>query len=96
MRYGNCWIFALRRWWREGPRETYLVVRISRHTWVPHVFFAPSIDGLWVEEFKPLKGRFGWLVRWFPLYTVVFRGRVRRGVGEEHSGTKVGRVRDET
>ncbi len=83
-RWGNCWTFAVPKW-IKSPRNSYLVIRLTRHTWVPHVFFAQSIDGLEVEEFKPLRPvRGGWFLRKFPLHTLIFRGRVRKGKGEEY------------
>lgn len=85
MKYGNCWIYALKLWFKN-PRKTYLVVRISKHSWVPHVFFAPTIDKLYVEEFKPVVNVKKWYYRWFPIGTLVFRGRERKGIGEEHKG----------
>ena len=77
--YFNCWLFALVLW-LKAPRTTYLVVRISRHTIWPHVFFARSIDALEVEDYAPVKPLKGW--RGF-IAAPLFRGRVRRGLGEE-------------
>lgn len=52
----NCWAVALPRWLRD-PEATYLVVSKSRHTFVPHVGFAESVDEL--IEYKPLRPRRG-------------------------------------
>ena len=91
MTFGNCWIYALRKWWQEGTADSYLIVRRSRHTWIWHVMWAPSISETYVEDFKPLKSTYGRFTKWFPVASILFRGRVRRGVGEEGMGTKVGR-----
>lgn len=79
MRYGNCWTYALPRWLRN-PRGSYLVVRMSKHAFWPHVFLAHSIDGLEVEEFKPVKPKEG-VRAWF--HAIIYEGRVRKGKGEE-------------
>jgi hypothetical protein len=76
---GNCWTYALPKWWKR-PRDTYLIVRLSRHTFWPHVFFCESLENTEVEEFKPLEPQRGWRA-WFG--AIVFRGRVRKGRGEE-------------
>jgi hypothetical protein len=80
MRYSNCLIFALMLWRRQGG---YLIVRKSRHTWVPHFMWARSIEGLDIVEYKPVNPKRGRLFRLFPLHVILFRGRVRRGQGEE-------------
>ncbi len=59
-------------------------MRISKYSWVPHVFFAPKIDNLYVEEFKPVRPLRKWFDRWFPWKTLVFKGKIRKGVGEEY------------
>ena len=86
----NCLFWALRRWFGAGTADSYLIIRKSRHTWLPHIMWAPSIAEIYVEEFKPLDPRQGKLFRAFPFPAVMFRGRVRRGWGEEGAGTKVG------
>jgi hypothetical protein len=81
----NCWSFAISKWLSAGPKIHYLVVRMSRHTLVPHVFFAKYIDGLNVEELKPLKPQRGFRGLVDSFY---FKGRVRKGKGEERKGKK--------
>jgi len=75
---GNCWTYALRRWrYKEGQ---YLVIRKSRFVFWPHCFLADNIVDLEVEEFKPIApqhGRFAWIK------AIIFKGRVRKGRGEE-------------
>lgn len=80
---GNCLGFALRRWFAAGTGNSYLIIRKSRLTWLPHIMWAPSIENTYVEEYKPAfeLTRFQ---RWFPFIAIRFRGRVRKGVGEEH------------
>jgi hypothetical protein len=80
MRYSNCLIFALMLWRRQGG---YLIVRKSRTTWVPHFMRAKTIEGLDIVEYKPVNPKTGRLFRLFPLHVLLFRGRVRRGAGEE-------------
>jgi hypothetical protein len=80
MRYSNCLIFALMLWRRQGG---YLIVRKSRYTWVPHFMWAKTIEGLDIVEYKPVNPKRGRLFRLFPLHVILFRGRVRRGQGEE-------------
>ena len=80
MRYSNCLIFALMLWRRQGG---YLIVRKSRTTWAPHFMWAKSIEGLDIVEYKPVNPKTGRLFRLFPLHVLLFRGRVRRGQGEE-------------
>ena len=60
-----------------------MIVRKSRHTWVPHFMWARSIEGLDIVEYKPVVPRHGLLFRLLPLHVILFRGRVRRGQGEE-------------
>jgi hypothetical protein len=81
LRSWNCWTFAFAKWLKKGPRNNYLIVRLSRHTWVSHVFFAESIDGLMVEELKPIDPKKGWrgLMRVFR-----HKSRIRKGFGEEN------------
>jgi hypothetical protein len=80
MRYSNCLLVALALWWRRGG---YLVVRRSRTTWVPHFMWSPSIEQIEIVEFKPVKPLRGRLARLLPVHVIVFRGRLRRGRGEE-------------
>lgn len=72
MRWGNCWIFALPRWWRRGG--ALVVIRSPRNRNIPHAMWAPDASGLAVEEFvpdRPREGVFGLL------HSLWFRGRVR-------------------
>jgi hypothetical protein len=73
-------IVALVLFWRHGG---YLVVRKSRSTWVPHFMWARSIEGIRVIEYKPRKPLQGRWARLVPLHVLLFRGRLRRGHGEE-------------
>jgi hypothetical protein len=75
----NCWSFAIPKWLRQ-PRETYLVIDMSRHAKVAHVRFAPSIDGLYVEELKPSKPQRGLKGL---LDSLWFAGRIRKDVGDK-------------
>jgi hypothetical protein len=87
-RWGNCLFYAVWRWLQEGPRDSYLIIRVSRVKWtIPHVMFAQSIEGLPIEEFRPHEdppsgrlGRLRWLLR--VGFGVVFAGYVRKGAGE--------------
>lgn len=90
MKSGNCWVFALKLWFKHGTANSYLIVRKSRFSWVPHVMWAPTIEGLYVEEYKPKKTHWGLWTRIFPVAAIWFRGRIRRGAGEENAGTKFG------
>jgi hypothetical protein len=60
-----------------------LIVRLSKHTFWPHVFFCESIENTEVEEFKPLKPLKPQAGFWATFAALVFRGRIRRGRGEE-------------
>jgi hypothetical protein len=79
LKYGNCWLFALPKW-LKNPRKTYLVIRLSHHIPVPHVFFAKSISELEVEEYQPLNPKEGWRAIFHKFW---YRGRIRKGKGEE-------------
>lgn len=82
MARSNCFLHAFSRW-RKRPRTTYLMMRISWNTIWPHFFFVRSIEGLEVEEFKPLRVQVG--LRAF-FHAFRFEGRVRVGIGEEQDG----------
>jgi len=81
MKRGNCWIYALARW-VKNPRGTYIVIRLSRRSIWPHLFFAESIDGLEVSEFVPDSPRRGVLGFFHALW---YRGRIRFGAGENEN-----------
>jgi len=73
MKTGNCLLYALRQWWRHGG---YLIVRRSRHLWLPHVLWAPpgGLDAATVRHFVPDRPALDpWRI-WRALW---FRGRVR-------------------
>lgn len=84
MKYGNCLIFALYLWFKNGTAHSYLIIRKSRFTWVPHIMWTKSIDSVYIKEYKPISATQRRLARWFPFITLLFRGRIREGVGEEH------------
>ena len=85
----NCLFWALRRWFRAGTSDSYLIIRKSRHTWLPHVMWTRSIADVYVEEFKPVDPAQGKFFRTVPLPALMFRGRERTGWGEEGERTKV-------
>lgn len=76
---GNCWAFVYPKW-VKNPQKTYLVVRLSAHAVVPHVFFAESINNLDVEEFNPVQPIRGWKAI---IDSFWFKGKIRIGKGEE-------------
>lgn len=78
MSEGMCWTFAIPKWLVD-PRHSYLVIRLSKSNFWPHVFYAASIDGLAVEEFAPLKRLHGWKSIFAAVW---FKGKVRKGKGE--------------
>jgi hypothetical protein len=65
--------------WLRGEKR-YLIVRKSLLTFWPHVMLTDSIEGIEVEEFKPLHPIKGWRAMFA---AIVFKGRVRVGKGEE-------------
>jgi hypothetical protein len=77
----NCWAFAVPKWLRAGPADSYVSVRISKHTdLVPHIFFVPSLADVLVEEAPPRVPLKGW--RGFT-QSFWHKTRVRKGRGEE-------------
>jgi hypothetical protein len=78
VRWGNCWVYALGRWFRRGGS---LIVQRSIWSWVPHVRHAEpgALDGVEISEFVPHRPYRDWFNRTFPFYSIWFRGRVRRG-----------------
>lgn len=90
----NCLIFALWLWFQNGTGTSYLIIRKSRHTWLPHVMWSPSIEQTYVVEYKPVDPAQGKWFRAFPVPAVFFEGRIRKGWGEEGMGTKIGGGRD--
>lgn len=76
----NCLIVALALWWRRGG---YVIVRKSRTTWIPHFMWARSIEGVEIVEYKPVRPVRHPLLRLLPVHVILFRGRIRKGRGEE-------------
>jgi hypothetical protein len=75
---GNCWSYAIPVFLRN-PTNTYLVIDLSNYAPVPHVRFAKSIEGLEVQEFKPLHPKRGFRGLFDSFW---FRGHIRKGLGE--------------
>jgi len=75
----NCWAFACPKWLRCGTADSYLIVRKSKHTFVPHVFFTASIKGLVVEELKPLRPKRG--LRGL-IHAFWFNGVIKKGTSK--------------
>lgn len=67
MHWGNCYLYALRQWWRHGG---HVVVRRSHWGWWPHMAWSPNLKEFY--DFVPVAE---YRKRWFP--PPVFRGRVR-------------------
>ena len=40
MRWGNCWWFAFRQWWRHGG---YVVLEQSKYGWWPHMLWSANL-----------------------------------------------------
>jgi hypothetical protein len=78
MTEGNCWSYAIPHW-LKSPRSSYLTIRLSASNAWPHVFYSHDIDGLQVEEFRPVKRLSGWKSYFAAVW---FRGHVRNGFGE--------------
>lgn len=81
MRWGNCWVYALRMFFATYNAGGGLHITRSRWSWVPHArYIAPGeADGAAISEFVPLKVSRRWYVSKFPIYTLWFRGRIRYG-----------------
>ena len=74
-KYSNCLIFALGRIFKKGG---YLVIRKSRFGWWPHFLWGQlNEEGLIeVEHYQPLQpDKTSWL-RYFPIHTLLFKGKV--------------------
>ena len=78
MRYGNCWLWALPRFF--SGKKRYLIVRKSRYTFWPHAMLTDDISECEVEEYKPDEPQMGF---WSFLMAIIFKGHVRKGKGEE-------------
>jgi len=76
--HGNCWTYALPKWFHHGG---YLLVRNAdkqRFLWifpVPHVAWIKHVgrDTL-LEQFDPVSRHYSW---WMPWFTVYYKGRVK-------------------
>ena len=75
---GNCWTYALPKWYRHGG---YLLVRnadIVRFLWifpVPHVAWVKHLGSdVVVEQFDPVKRK---LSKFFPWFTIYYEGKVK-------------------
>lgn len=76
---GNCWTYALPRWWRRGG---YLMIRPAdgqkflKIFPVPHVILLLKMPrhGLTLEQFLPVERKFG---QWFPVHTIYYEGEIR-------------------
>jgi hypothetical protein len=65
-RHGNCWSFALPRWWRNGG---YLLVRWANGMPVPHAAWVRRLsDGNELEQTAPLHRVTSWALLWKTLY----------------------------
>lgn len=78
-KFGNCWTYALPRWWRHGG---YLLVRSADGVKfmnffpVPHVLWVRKLPrrGVDLQQFVPVDRK---PAKWFPLYTTYFNGELR-------------------
>jgi hypothetical protein len=55
-----------------------------------------NINDVYVEEYKPIRTNWGPLTKWFPFSALWFRGRIRKGWGEENVQTKIGPINNKT
>jgi hypothetical protein len=67
MRWGNCYVFVLRQWWRKGG---YVVLSRSKYGWWLHAVW--SRDLVTFEDFVPLGPK-----RRRKMPPIWFAGRVR-------------------
>lgn len=75
----NCLFWALPRWLKNYLAGEALVIRRSKHTWIPHFMVTRCIKYLLVQEYIPLKyPKTKWL-KWFPVQAIVFSGWERDG-----------------
>lgn len=78
--YGNCWSFALSRWWTYGG---YLMLRQSdenkflKYFPLPHIFWVKKInlDRSDLEHFVPKSRKRS---QFFPWYAIYFDGEIKR------------------
>lgn len=73
----NCLIYALMKYCREGG---YILIRKSDLGWWPHFLHGtrPAAGDVTVSHFVPLQPfKARGLFRFFPIHTLLFRGRVR-------------------
>lgn len=52
----NCFMFAVRKWWREGG---YIAIRKSRHLPILHFIWVKSLDGCEIQHYVPVEPRKG-------------------------------------
>lgn len=76
--YGNCWSYALPRYWGRGG---YLIVRRAddvrflKYFHIPHVMWCAQLPpGMAVEQFVPLVRS---KTQWLPWRTIWYPGRIR-------------------
>jgi hypothetical protein len=51
---GNCFHFAIRRWWRTRHTGSYLLLRKSQHGWWLHALYHPAdLKSEHLEQFTP-------------------------------------------
>lgn len=81
--HSNCLIFVIKKVWQKGG---YIIVRKSRYTWVPHFIWTQSIDEVEIEDFVPLRPINNRFLRLFPVFVLVFRGRIRKQKGDAPEG----------
>jgi hypothetical protein len=75
---GNCWSFALSRWWKSGG---YIAIRRSDNNGflkflpLPHIIWIKRMDWNFaeIEHLVPAVRRSS---KWFPWYAVYFDGRI--------------------
>lgn len=77
--YGNCWTFALPRWWHGGG---YLVIRASQGILflnrfpIPHIMWVKELPpGTVLEQFQPLPEDRK-KASWIPWHVFWFKGRI--------------------
>lgn len=84
MRWGNCWLYALPKWFKNYFKGFWLSIRKSKNSWVPHVVVSKNLNGVEVEEYVPCDPVVP--TKWWhhlALHTLIFKGRVRKGPAKE-------------
>ena len=90
---GNCWSFALARWFKHGG---YLAIRPAGDVWFLRVL--PILHCLWIQKLgpselkmtMPRKRMSGALARWLPWATPYFRFRVVSGDALQSPASETG------